>query len=139
MGVCIKPVPGVVNVDPRVFPNTVNGVTAAVPFVAPPPSQLIARKPVGRGPPVFPLSTPPSAASKLATTARRLVKSDPEPEKTIGTAWALVVNERVRIEKIRRASLAFDTENLLSKNLQNGLGPTRSTTAYVEANTVPLA
>ena len=41
----MKPVPGVVIVAPRVFWNTVNGVGPGEGVVAPPPSQLISRRP----------------------------------------------------------------------------------------------
>ena len=59
MGVWVRPLPGVVKVAPRVFWKTVNGVTAAVPLVAPPPSQLISRCPIACGP-LLPLSGLPS-------------------------------------------------------------------------------
>jgi hypothetical protein len=63
---CCRPVPGVVNNPPRVLRKVVKGVTGAVPLVAPPPSQLISRWPVGCGP-WFPLSGAPSAIPNAVT------------------------------------------------------------------------
>ena len=47
-GACERPVPGVVNWPPRVFRNTLNGVTGVVVprWRCPPPSQLISRRPL---------------------------------------------------------------------------------------------
>src|SRR5262245_32011727 len=67
----VRPVPGVVNVAPRVFWNTVNGVTGAVPSMTggPPPSQLISRRPLGSGPGLLPLFGLPRAALKASTVS----------------------------------------------------------------------
>src|SRR5262245_20897504 len=67
----VRPVPGVVNVAPRVFWKVVNGVTGAVPSITggPPPSQLISRRPLGSGPGLLALFGLPSAALKASTVA----------------------------------------------------------------------
>jgi hypothetical protein len=62
-GACERPVPGVVNWLPRVFKNTLNGVTGAVVVVSvpPAPSQLISRRPLGSGPGLLPFGAPRAA------------------------------------------------------------------------------
>src|SRR5215831_18909120 len=67
----VRPVPGVVNVAPRVFWNTVNGVTGAVPSMTggPPPSQLISRRPLESGPGLLPLFGLPRAPLKASTVS----------------------------------------------------------------------
>src|SRR5262249_2314998 len=67
----VRPVPGVVNVAPRVFWKTVNGVTGGVPSMTggPPPSQLISRRPVASDPGLLPLFGLPSAALKSLTVS----------------------------------------------------------------------
>src|SRR5262245_12686796 len=68
---CVRPVPGVVNVAPRVFWNTVNGVAGAVPSMTggPPPSQLISRRPLNNGPALLALLGLPKAARNASTPA----------------------------------------------------------------------
>jgi hypothetical protein len=60
----VSPVPGVVNVAPRMFWKVVKGVTGAVPLITggPPPSQLISRRPDANGAGVLPLFGFPRAA-----------------------------------------------------------------------------
>src|SRR5262245_65123873 len=67
----VRPVPGVVNVAPRVFWKVVNGVTGAVPSITggPPPSQLISRRPLRSGPGLLALFGLPSAALKASTVS----------------------------------------------------------------------
>src|SRR5262245_33398545 len=67
----VRPVPGVVNVAPRVSWKVVNGVTGAVPLITggPPPSQLISRRPLESGPGLLPLFGSPSAVLKSLTVA----------------------------------------------------------------------
>jgi hypothetical protein len=69
-GACVSPMPGVVNVAPRVFSKTVNGVTGGVPTVtAPPPSQLISRRPLASGPGLLALLGSPSAPRNASTVS----------------------------------------------------------------------
>src|SRR6266567_4086641 len=85
MGVWVRPAPGVVKVAPRVFWKVVNGVTAGVPLVAPPPSQLISRWPVAEGPPL-PLSGLPSAARNASTVDWISAGFAPEAVNSMGEA-----------------------------------------------------
>src|SRR5439155_18595464 len=68
-GACERPNPGVVNWLPRVFRNTLNGVTGAVVSrtFGLPPSQLISRRPLVSGPGLLPLLGFPSAARNAST------------------------------------------------------------------------
>src|SRR6478736_5408163 len=67
-GACVRPVPGVVNSAPRVLRNTSKGVTGAdVVSFAPPPSQLISRRPLPSGPGALPLLGSPSVARNAST------------------------------------------------------------------------
>src|SRR5262245_7557272 len=81
----VRPVPGVVNVAPRVFWNTVNGVTAAVPSITggPPPSQLISRRPVPSGPALLALFGSPSAALNSLTLSVIAAAFAPLSEKMV--------------------------------------------------------
>src|SRR5262245_62179078 len=91
----VSPVPGVVNVAPRVFWKTVNGVTGAVPSITggPPPSQFISRRPVGSGPGLLPLFGSPKAARKSFTVSVIEATFGPESEKIV-TALAGVCSNR---------------------------------------------
>src|SRR5438093_5387641 len=87
MGVCVKPLPRVVNVPPRVSWKARKGGMAAVPFVAPPPSQLISRRPLSSGPGLLALLGSPKAARKASTVGWiDAVVVFPPTENTIGTA-----------------------------------------------------
>src|SRR5688500_16319940 len=66
-GVCRHPVPGVVKSEPRLGWKPVKGVGTAEDVTAPPPSHLISRRPLGRGPAALPLFGLPSAARKAST------------------------------------------------------------------------
>jgi hypothetical protein len=59
---CSKPVPGVVKVAPRMVVKAVNGDAPGAVVVAPPPSQLISRRPLASGPGAFPLFGFPRSA-----------------------------------------------------------------------------
>src|SRR4030095_3841071 len=71
-GACDRPSPGVVNWLPRVFRNTLNGVTGAVVsrMFGLPPSQLISRRPLWSGPGLLPLLGSPTAARNASTVLR---------------------------------------------------------------------
>src|SRR5262249_24339331 len=67
-GACVRPVPGVVNWAPRVFRKTMNGFCGGRGAVvsAPPPSQLISRRPLVCGP-ALPLLGSPKAERNAST------------------------------------------------------------------------
>ena len=68
-----SPCPGVVNRAPRVFRNTLNGVTGAVVVsLFPPPSQLISRRPVANDVATLPLSVPQSCAERIDRPLNRV-------------------------------------------------------------------
>src|SRR5262245_43623963 len=52
---------------PRVLKKTVNGVPPGADVVAPPPSQLISRRPLVKGPAALPLLGLPTAARNAST------------------------------------------------------------------------
>src|SRR5262245_26555686 len=81
----VRPVPGVVNVAPRVFWNTVNGVTGGVPSITggPPPSQLISLRPLGNGPGALPWMGFPSAALNASTVSVIAAAFAPASEKMV--------------------------------------------------------
>src|SRR3954471_21927888 len=85
-GVCKKPVPGVVNVPPRVFWKAVNGDGPGAVTVEPPPSQLISRRLPASGPGALPLSGFPSWARQSFTVPWMPAAFEAEDEKTIGAA-----------------------------------------------------
>src|SRR5262245_41045583 len=84
----MNPDPSVVIVAPRVFWNTVNGVPPGDGVVAPPPSQLISRRPP-TVPGAFPLFGLPRASRKASTVAWMSPAARPDAPKTIGEAWAV--------------------------------------------------
>src|SRR6266540_6808296 len=95
MGVCVKPLPGVVNVPPRVFWKTRKGVIAAVPFGSPPPSQLISRRPLSSGPGLLALLGSPKAVRKASTVDWiDAVVLFPPTENRIGTAPTVAGNHK---------------------------------------------
>src|SRR6201999_1293565 len=88
---CSRPVPGVVNSAPRGttrlnvcigFGKTCAGAPA------PPPSQLISRRPPGCVPGVLPLLGVPTAARKPSTVAVMDAASPPAAENRMGAAPA---------------------------------------------------
>ena len=54
-------------VPPRVLVNAVSGEVLEAAVVAPPPSQLISRRPVANGPALFPLFGSPKAVRNEST------------------------------------------------------------------------
>src|SRR4029453_10761008 len=92
-----KPVPAVMDTKPRVVGGELNvfiGLGKIVALAAaPPPSQLISRRPVGNDIGVLPLFTPPelTSARKRSTTPWIDAASGPEPDRiTIGVARARI-------------------------------------------------
>src|SRR5438876_7093947 len=84
-GACERPVPGVKNWPPRVFRNTLNGVTGtSVLTFAPPPSQLISRRPLASGPGALPLLGFPRAARKASTVLGIEAAVGPAAWNTVG-------------------------------------------------------
>src|SRR3954451_6560488 len=90
-GVCKKPVPGVVNVPPRIFWKTVNGDGPGAVTVEPPPSQLISRRPPANGPGALPLLGLPSWARKASTVPWMPAAFEAEDDETMGAAWVATV------------------------------------------------
>ncbi len=87
IGAWVSPFPRVVNVAPRVFWKTMNGVIAVVPLVAHSPSQLISRWPVAAGP-LLPLSGLPRAARNEFTVSRMSAVAGPQSVNRMGAANA---------------------------------------------------
>src|SRR5215208_2234982 len=83
-GACTNPLPGVVRSAPRLARNVVNGVAPTV-VVAPPPSQLISRRPVACAAPL-PLLMPPSAALNWSTAPRMAAAVGPAAWNTVGAS-----------------------------------------------------
>ena len=83
-----KPLPVVMNLAPRALKRVIGIGSRVSGAVAPPPSQLISRRPSGWVPGVLPLLAPPRSARNWSTTAWIAAALAPDPSRTTGPAIA---------------------------------------------------
>jgi len=117
-GAWTKPVPAVVNSEPRVTWNPANGVLETV-VVVPPPSQLISRRPLGSGPGLFPLFGLPKIPRNVSTAVWIELGFGPAADVTTivtWSAWALADEKVIRQKREINTKIVLLINLLLSRD-----------------------